>query len=99
VFTKEFLDFSTKMKSPDFILPDAPSHDRNTLLQALPPLKEMMLEAATTMDLTRTCKSIALSSMGYLTRYEWLSVITVHTQRHIHQLEEIWKVISTNPLV
>lgn len=91
---KIFLDFTTKMKSPDFIIPEATVHEKGDLLQKIPLLKQQLLDAVDHLDLTLTCKSFELPNMGFLTRIEWITFFIVHTQRHNHQLENISKSIS-----
>ncbi len=86
---KVFLDFSLKMKSPEFIVPTETKHDQATLLQTFSRLEIEMEDAASILDLTLLCKAMELPGNGYLTRFEWLSFALVHTQRHIHQLQKI----------
>lgn len=89
-----FLDFNTKMQSPEFILPGTPDHDKETLLQSVDELKTQMINAANTLDLTLTCNNFEMPSLGFLTRFEWLIFFIVHTQRHTLQLKNIYKAIN-----
>ncbi|RFM25660.1 DinB family protein [Deminuibacter soli] len=89
-----FLDFNTKMKSPDFILPSSEPKDKNNMLQQLNDKLAGLAQAAREMDLTRTCTAFELPGLGLLTRLEWLNFANVHTRRHIHQLENIHKVTA-----
>jgi DinB superfamily len=90
-----FLDFNTKMQSPEFILPQATHHDKETMLESFSSLKEQMINAAETLDTTLTCKSFEMPGIGFLTRYEWLHFFMVHTQRHTHQLKNIYKALNS----
>jgi DinB superfamily len=89
-----FLDFSTKMQSPPFILPEATQHDKETILESFSNLKSQMITAAETLDLTLTCKSFEMPGIGYLTRFEWLHFFMVHTKRHTHQLGKIFAALN-----
>ena len=90
-----FLDFSTKMQSPPFILPEATQHDKEAILEQFSNLKTQMITAAETLDLTLTCKSFEMPGLGFLTRFEWLNFFVVHTKRHTHQLEKIYAALSS----
>ena len=91
---KVFLDFTIKMKSPDFIIPSASHHDKDSILSTFSKLKMQMIEAVETLDLTLSCKSFELPGSGFLTRMEWLTFFVVHTKRHTHQLRKIYEVMS-----
>lgn len=84
-----FLNFDIKMKSPDFILPDTGNFQLSTQLEILKSIKARHIQTIDTKDLTVECLDIQLPNTGYLTRYEWISFIVVHTQRHTHQLQQI----------
>lgn len=90
-----FLDFNIKMQSPEFILPVAPQHEKGEILEAFSTMQTQMITAAETLDLTLTCKSFEMPGLGFLTRMEWLNFFTVHTQRHTHQLKNIYKVLNS----
>jgi len=89
-----FLDFTTKMQSPPFILPQASHHHKEAILQSFDTLKMQMINAASTLNLTMTCKSFELPGIGFLTRLEWLNFFIVHTQRHTNQLKNIYAVLN-----
>ncbi|QEC53782.1 DinB family protein [Anseongella ginsenosidimutans] len=89
-----FLDFSTKMKSPDFVLPVKEVHEKRAQLDALATIKQRVLEAVREEDLTKTCTSFSLPVLGYVTRLEAFNFVLYHTQRHIHQLKNIRRSLS-----
>ncbi|NIJ53891.1 DinB family protein [Dyadobacter arcticus] len=89
-----FLDFSTKLQSPDFIIPSDGPHDQKTLLQAFQKERHEVTKLAATEDLTLTCTSFPLPQMGELTRLEWLIFIISHSKRHTHQLQNILKKVN-----
>lgn len=83
-----FLNFNTKMKSPDFIVPENKVYDKTALLSSLTTgIKK--LEEAKSLNLSETCTAFALPNIGELTRMEWICFVIYHTQRHVHQLKNI----------
>ncbi|TCC91962.1 DinB family protein [Pedobacter frigiditerrae] len=84
-----FLDYGTKMKSPDFILPDLKEYDKERHLAKIAIIQEGIAKAINDLDLGKTCLSFELPGMGHLTRLEAIYFVTYHTERHIHQLKEI----------
>jgi len=89
-----FLDFSSKMKSPDFIIPEDRIYDKQELLNSLQNIKAGLHKAIETLDTTKTCIAFELPGSGYLTRAEAITFAIVHTKRHIHQLKNFRQVIS-----
>lgn len=86
-----FLDFSTKLKSPEFILPSAGPHDRQVLLNGFEFVRKELMQMAQQDDLTLICTSFPFPQMGELTRWEWLHFAVCHSKRHIRQLKNIYK--------
>ena len=88
---RDFGDFSIRMTSPDFVVPGNKQYDREELLQSLSALKTEIVNAANHFDLSETCMEFAFPVYGHLTRLETINFIIVHTQRHIHQLKNIYQ--------
>jgi hypothetical protein len=88
-----FLNFQLKFKTAPFLEPQQNVHDLQVLLTDLDSLKEAHLEAARTKDLTALCLDMELPTFGFLTRYEWLRFMMVHTQRHTQQIENIYVIL------
>ncbi|MBC7937048.1 MAG: DinB family protein [Rhizobacter sp.] len=86
---KIFLDFNTKLKSPEFIEPREQAHDKNVLQQSLSEKFDELTDATNTLDLQQECVDFEVPGMGRFTRLEWISFYMIHTQRHIHQLKNI----------
>jgi hypothetical protein len=86
---KMFLDFSTKMVSPDFVRPSSTPKDKAVLLQSLQKTMGGIRSVAATQDLTATCMGFEFPGFGDLTRSEWIAFILAHTLRHTHQLNKI----------
>jgi len=84
-----FLNFDTKMKSPDFIIPTNKVIDKDRLIESINSKKNELIQLTQLLDLSQTCTSFANPGFGELTRLEWLHFIVVHTKRHIHQLRKI----------
>jgi hypothetical protein len=90
-----FLDFNTKLPTPDVIIPASGTHDKEALLPALKATREQIAHVIKTTDLTATCFNPIL---GEPTRLELINFINVHTQRHTHQLQKIaGKVMHKQP--
>jgi hypothetical protein len=81
-----FLDFSTKLPSPEFIIPDAGIHDKDDLLSFFKAGREQIGKAIKTLDLTATCH---MPIFGEPTRLELIAFIIFHTQRHTNQVKHI----------
>jgi uncharacterized damage-inducible protein DinB len=89
-----FLDFSTKLKSPEFILPSDGPHDQQMLLDGFEFVRGTLKKQAETADLTKVCTSFPFPQMGELTRLEWLYFAFCHSTRHIRQLRKIYEAVS-----
>lgn len=81
-----FLDFSTKMKSPAFILPEEGTQAKEKVLQQLRQAKEALQKAAATARLDDLVKGLPF---GDATKLELLHFTLYHTRRHAHQLQAI----------
>ena len=92
----DFLDFTIKMKSPDFVKPPMAYYKKEDLLNSLKNIKENIHHAIETTDLTKTCVTFELPGLGFLTRLEAAHFVLYHTQRHIHQLKNIFRKLVNN---
>lgn len=86
---KLFLDFTVKMQSPDFIYPLGDHYRKEEVVRTLETRWSDIRKAAATLDLTKTCLDFEMPVFGPLTRFEWLSFMVIHTQRHLHQLRKM----------
>jgi len=84
-----FLDFSTKLQSPDFIIPAGGYYDKQELLGKIKVVWDKIGEGIHRLDLSVTCTDFEFPTIGYLTRLELLWFYVWHTQRHLHQLNKI----------
>ena len=55
---EQFLDFTTKLRSPEFILPADGTYDRDTLLAQLESIGNRVRAAIQSLDLTATASSL-----------------------------------------
>ncbi|WP_420150099.1 DinB family protein [Spirosoma sp.] len=84
-----FLDFSTKMESPAEIAPADGPFEKAELVGRLTTQTQLLISYAQHNDLAPVCLAYGLPQIGTLTRFEWLSFLAIHTQRHLHQLNKI----------
>lgn len=93
-----FLDFSTKMKSPDYVLPESQPIEKEKIMPTLENTMTKIIQAIHKLDLSATCKAFELPGFGEFTRTEWIWFAIYHTQRHTHQLKNIHKtLVSKKP--
>jgi uncharacterized damage-inducible protein DinB len=87
-----FLNFDIKFKSPEFIVPGNGPMDKEKLLKGLEDkIRYVSAFIESHDDLSRTCLDAELPGAGTLTQTEWVQFMTVHTQRHVHQLKNMVK--------
>jgi DinB superfamily len=83
---KAFLDFSTKMKSPDFIIPDDGPYQKQATILGLTESFEKMKESTNKANLNELLFGLPL---GEITKLELLHFVLYHTQRHLNQMKKI----------
>ena len=84
-----FMDFSNKMQSPSFIIPEYKHYKIEAFTSFFENLRHEITAAIDNLDLSETCLDLELPGIGKLTRIEWISFVIFHTQRHIHQMRNI----------
>jgi len=87
----DFSDLTTKMQAPEFVIPPKMAYNKDRLLHSFLQTRSQLSEVFKNSDLAVTCSLFSFPVYGELTRLELMSFITVHTQRHIHQLKNIIK--------
>jgi hypothetical protein len=92
-----FLNFDTKLQSPDFILPTEGPHDRSELLNRTKIAWDQLGQGTRLLELTATCLDFEFPGFGSLTRLEWINFYIWHTQRHLHQLKKIYAAVAAVP--
>jgi hypothetical protein len=96
VLKKIFLDFDTKLPSPEFIIPPLMDYNKQEQLDELERLKERLNEIIPNADMSLTCTGAQLPTMGHLTRTEIAHFLVYHTARHVHQLKKIMSYINSH---
>ncbi|MFL9483979.1 DinB family protein [Chitinophagaceae bacterium LWZ2-11] len=89
-----FLDFTIKMKSPDFILPSEGPHSKVQLYNALKANRLEIEQLASVIDESLTFVDFPLPGIGELTGKEWAAFIISHSKRHIWQMKNIYKIVG-----
>ena len=84
-----FLEFDSKMQSPEFIRPSDDPKNKASLIASLEASFRGLARVACSEDLHATCLGFSMPTVGNMTRLEWLSFVVVHTQRHIWQLKKM----------
>lgn len=90
----DFLNFDTKMKAPDFILPLPISYSKQRQLGTLENIRTSIINLIETMELDKICLTYELPGYGFLTRIEAIYFVNYHSQRHTHQLNNIFHHLS-----
>jgi hypothetical protein len=80
---EDFLDYSIKATSPDFVLPPEAIYRKEVLISSLEAIKLKLIEAVETLDLTKKCLAFEIPYYGFLTRLEAVYFVIYHTKRHI----------------
>jgi hypothetical protein len=88
-----FLNFEAKLQSPKFILPTQDTYEKETVIAGLRKSIIDIKEAADNSDLFET---ISHPIFGEITKLEIVHFVIYHTQRHIHQLENIFQKVPKN---
>lgn len=89
-----FLNYDTKMESPDFLKPEIIDYDKSAQTLELLNKEADLLTLSAIHDLTLTCLDFKLPGYENFTILEWISFALIHTQRHTHQLNEIYKILN-----
>jgi hypothetical protein len=92
-----FLDFNTKLQSPDFIIPSGGYHDKADHINKTKLVWEKIGEGVRRLDLSVTCLDFEMPTVGHLTRLEWLWFYVWHSQRHLRQINNIRAAVTAVP--
>lgn len=83
---KAFLDFSSKMSSPEFIVPEPGPYEKKATINEFNNSFERMKENTQRASLNDVVEGLPF---GNITKLELLHFVLYHTQRHIHQMKKI----------
>ena len=84
-----FLNFGIRMTAPESIRPGDGHHSKAAALDNIREIWSKLTAAANTLNLEEECTAFEVPGFGPFTRLEWIQFINIHTQRHIHQLQNI----------
>lgn len=91
---KVFLNFDTKLTSPESILPSVERMDKVVVINNLINITGKVTEAIHTVDLSKICTEFVPPNLGELTVLEWVYFMIYHTQRHTNQLNNIFQKVA-----
>ena len=83
-----FLDFNSKYQSPEFIIPEAKSYNKELLISDLSNSIQQLKMEWVKQDLSEL---LNVEIFGEVTKLELYYFVLYHTQRHIHQLKNMLK--------
>jgi hypothetical protein len=84
-----FLDYTIKLKSPEFILPSDDPKDKNFFIKGFEETRKKLRNLIETKDLYRTFTNFPFPQLGELTGWEWICFAVCHSKRHIRQMKII----------
>lgn len=94
-----FLDYTIKLKSPEFILPSNKPKNKEDFIKGFEGTRKELKQLIKTSDLNRTFTDFPFPQMGELTGWEWICFAVCHSKRHIRQMKIIAeKLRAVNPI-
>lgn len=90
---KVFLDFSKKLKSPEFIVPEEGPYEKQPVIDDLNKSFIQFKDNANSAILNELVEGLPL---GPITKLEIIHFVLFHTQRHLHQMKKICDALKTN---
>lgn len=84
-----FMDLNSKFEADKSLLPRQESYVKDDLLERIVGRKTKLVLDIKDKDLTLLCMDMEFPKLGYLTRFEWLTVIATHSKRHCYQIEGV----------
>ena len=88
---KTFLDFSIKMKSPDFVVPEEGIYEKQATIENLKKSFENLNKSIYNQNLNDLVTNLPI---GKITKLEMHYFVLYHTKRHLHQLEKICEALK-----
>lgn len=86
-----FLNFDSKMQSPEFIIPEKKTYEKQYSVDQFKKNFSTIDADIMDADLTQVVEGLPF---GELTKLEMLHFLNFHTQRHLHQLNKIAKALK-----
>lgn len=88
---KIFLDFSSNLQSPDFIVPEDRHYEKLEVIKELNSSFEQFRESTDKANLSDLVEGLPF---GAVTKLELLHFVLYHTQRHLHQMKRIYDALE-----
>jgi len=88
---KVFLDFSIKLKQPEFIVPEEMIYEKQKSIEGLNKSFNRFKETAETANLYELVEGLPL---GPITKLEIIHFVLYHTQRHLFQMKKICEALK-----
>lgn len=89
-----FLDFTAKYQAPEFVVPETAPLNKEELINKINANTRAISETMNALDLSETCLAFVLPGSPEFTRMEWGYFVLYHTQRHLRQLENIYRIMN-----
>lgn len=89
IIQKIFLDYTTKLQSPEFIIPSDEPKDKNQFVLYFEGTRKELDALVSTLDLNKTFTDFSFPHLGYLTGLECICFLACHSKRHIRQMKNI----------
>ena len=86
-----FLNFSSKLQAPDFIIPEEKVYEKKDSMEELQNAFEQFKTNAGSVNVNEMVEGLP---MGPVTKLELIHFVLYHTQRHLHQLQKISKALQ-----
>jgi len=93
-FKKIFLDFTIKMDSPDFLIPESTDYEKGKLIESLSATKVKVLKALETSNLNQIAPLEDSHPLKGSTKLEIVYFMAYHAMRHNHQIKKIKEAIQ-----
>lgn len=90
-----FLDYTTKVQSPEFILPSADKKQTEFFIKGFEETRKELKTLMGTLDLNKTFTNFSFPQLGNLTGWELICFVVCHSKRHIRQMKIIAEKIKT----
>ncbi len=89
---REFMNFETRMSSPEFLIPEDRLYSKEETLNLIQGAFDSLSEKLPNADLSL----ILDTPLGRVTKWELANFIVFHSKRHLHQLEKIQAAFRLN---
>jgi hypothetical protein len=92
-----FLDYTIKLKSPEFILPSGDAKNKDVFIEGFEGTRKELRNLIDTGDLNRTFTDFPFPQLGEFTGWEWICFAACHSKRHIRQMKIIAEKLKVVP--